>query len=334
MQYHILYIDDEPDNLMAFTAVFRRHYTVYSAQSAAEAVALLENNKIDLVISDQRMPQMTGVEFFEKISTAYPDIIRMILTGYSDVQAIVDAINRGKVYYYITKPWEMNELKVILDNALESYSLKLKNKELETEKNQLLLQTARQERENIATRFEVLKNQINPHFLFNSMNVLSSLIGSDPQKAVEFTGRFSRVYRTLLELGDQMLITLREELEFVDSYLYLQKIRFDESLKVEIHIPQSRMGDNLPPLTLQLLLENAMKHNIISAQHPLLIRLTVEDDTLVVRNNYQPRNTPVESTRTGQRNITTRFELLGLPRPFFGLEGPEYTARIPLIKEV
>jgi LytS/YehU family sensor histidine kinase len=332
-QYHILYIDDEPDNLMAFSAVFRRHYTVFSAQSAEEATALLQRQQIDLIISDQRMPRMTGVEFFEKISTDFPDVIRMILTGYSDVQAIVDAINKGKVYYYITKPWEMQELKVILDNALEAYALKIQNKQLETEKNKLLLQTAWQEKERIATQFEMLKNQINPHFLFNSINVLSSLIRTDPPKALEFTQQFSKVYRTLLELGAQTIIPLRTELDFVQSFVYLQQMRFDESLRIEFDIPTESLEDCLPPFALQLLVENAIKHNVISTENPLAIEVRAEADMLWVRNNYQPRSTPAESTGIGLKNLQARYEMITPQKPVFEKTKTHYIAQIPLIQQ-
>ena len=125
--YTILYLDDEEDNLTSFRAVFRRFYHVYTANNADEAMEILEKSNINLVISDQRMPGITGVQFLEKVYQSYPDTIRMILTGYSDMQAIIDAINKGRIYYYITKPWKFDTLKIILDNALESYALKLKN---------------------------------------------------------------------------------------------------------------------------------------------------------------------------------------------------------------
>ncbi|MEO1627683.1 MAG: response regulator, partial [Bacteroidota bacterium] len=158
--YNILYVDDEADNLLAFRAIFRRQYKVFTALGGQAALELLQTQAIDLIVSDQRMPKMSGVELLEKVRHQQPDMIRMVLTGYSDVQAIIDAINKGQVDRYITKPWNVEELRMIISNALEAYSLRKQNK-------QLLLQTARQEKENILAQYEILKSQINPHFLFN-----------------------------------------------------------------------------------------------------------------------------------------------------------------------
>jgi CheY-like chemotaxis protein len=129
-KYRILYVDDEVDNLIIFKAAFRRYYEVFTASSAREGMELLKNNEIHILITDQRMPEITGVEFLETIIADYPEIIRMILTGFSDVEAIIQAINKGRVYQYITKPWDVDELKITIDNAIESFRLKSENKQL------------------------------------------------------------------------------------------------------------------------------------------------------------------------------------------------------------
>jgi len=198
--------DDEIDNLTAFTAVMRRHYTISTASSGEEALGMLKTKEFSLIISDQRMPKMTGVELFEQVKKLYPDIIRIILTGYSEMKAIIDSINKGQVYYYITKPWNVDELKVIIDNALETHALKKDNKELKDEKTELLVKTAKMEKEQVMAHFEILKSQINPHFLFNSMNILSSLITKSPKLAVKFTSQFSKVFRKLLENNEEITI--------------------------------------------------------------------------------------------------------------------------------
>lgn len=126
----ILYIDDEEKNLSSFKAVFRKEYKVYVASSAQEGIEIMESYPINLVITDQRMPNMTGVEFLERIVDRYPDVTRIILTGYSDVEAIIQAINKGQVYRYITKPWRREELKETIDNALEYHFLKQENNTL------------------------------------------------------------------------------------------------------------------------------------------------------------------------------------------------------------
>ncbi len=129
-QYGILYIDDEKHNLVAFKATFRRAYKIYIAQNAEEGFEILKRENIALIITDQRMPEMTGIQFLEKIIPMYPDVIRMILTGFSDMQAIVDAINTGRVFRYIKKPWDENELKMTIDNALHLYTLQQMNTDI------------------------------------------------------------------------------------------------------------------------------------------------------------------------------------------------------------
>jgi LytS/YehU family sensor histidine kinase len=329
--FSILYLDDEPDNLIAFKAVFRRFFEVSTAENAREALAILDSQKIDLIISDQRMPGMTGVEFFEKIQDAHPNIIRMILTGYSDMQAIIDAINKGKIYYYITKPWKFEELKVILDNALETYALRAKNEQLEVEKKELLFKTLQQEKAHIASQYEILKNQINPHFLFNCLNTLASLIVSDQQGAVRFTTRFAKMYRNLLEYGDQQLISLEKELELIETYLFLQKIRFGRHLNVQKDIPDTRYA--LPPFSLQLLIENAIKHNVISEEKPLEIIIKSGVDTLEISNKINLRPTTESSTGIGLTNLNQRYQLLLSKGIICTAEGGVFKVVIPLIPD-
>jgi response regulator RpfG family c-di-GMP phosphodiesterase len=127
---HILYVDDEVHNLNAFKASFRRSYTVYTAVSAEEAEAVLAKHDVQIIISDQRMPKMTGIEFFESILDRYPEPIRMLLTGYADINAVIDAINKGQVYKYFSKPWNDDELRQNIEKAYEVYALRKENKEL------------------------------------------------------------------------------------------------------------------------------------------------------------------------------------------------------------
>ena len=129
-EIHILYVDDEENNLTSFRAAFRREYTVYTALSAAEGKKILEENPINIIVTDQRMPEMTGIQFLESILGEYPDPIRILLTGYADMEAVIDAINKGQVYKYITKPWDENDFKITIDKAYEVYRLREENKEL------------------------------------------------------------------------------------------------------------------------------------------------------------------------------------------------------------
>ncbi len=314
----ILYVDDEPDNLTAFNAVFRRSYHILVANSGAEAIQLLEQNEVQVIISDQRMPKMTGVEFFEKIKDQHPEAMRIVLTGYSDMQAIIDAINKGRIYHYVSKPWQATELSMIIDRALEAYHLRTRNMELE--------------RQNVQAQFEVLKNQINPHFLFNTMNTLAALIPEKPDLAVKYAKDFSRLFRALLQLKDQLVITLEEELEFVEQYFALQKLRFDSSLHLSVDIPDTKRIDTLPPFALQVLVENAIKHNIVAEDLPLKIEIGAEGGHLVVQNNYQPRGSVEDSTGTGISNLKARYAMLGLKNGTeAGKVSGKYVVKIPLI---
>lgn len=127
----VLYIDDELDNLMAFKASYRRVFDVYTAPTAKQGYEILKNNRIEVIITDQRMPEMTGVEFFESILNVFPNPIRILLTGYTDIKAVKDAINKGQVFRYINKPWDEYELKVTIENAYQIYQLKEQNSKLQ-----------------------------------------------------------------------------------------------------------------------------------------------------------------------------------------------------------
>lgn len=130
MQIGVLYVDDEINNLNSFKAAFRRDFNIYTAQSAKEGRKILESEEIGVIITDQRMPVETGIEFLESILPIYPDTIRILLTGFSDINAVMGAINRGQVYKYLVKPWQDDELKMYIQNALELYNLRKENKDL------------------------------------------------------------------------------------------------------------------------------------------------------------------------------------------------------------
>ncbi len=130
---NILYVDDEQNNLVSFKATFRIKYNVHTAISGEDAIKILRANPIDIIITDQRMPNMTGVEFLESILEEYPDPMRILLTGYADLNAVIDAVNKGKIFHYLTKPWNEEELDMTIKRAFEVYTLRKDEKEL-TEK--------------------------------------------------------------------------------------------------------------------------------------------------------------------------------------------------------
>lgn len=330
-KHGILYVDDEYQNLRSFKAWFRRFYVIHTAQSGEEALEIMRKEQIDLIITDQRMPEMTGVELLEKVLAEFPTSIRMILTGYSDLSAIIQAINKGKIYYYITKPWDHDALKIVIDKALEAFRLQKENQSLTTENQHLQLKSEQQAKENILSRFETLKNQVNPHFLFNSLNVLSSLVHEDPNLAEDFIGKLTKVYRYVLDLKDQVLVSLEEELAFIKSYFFLHQIRFGNKLRLYVQIPPEDTHQLLPPLTLQLLVENAIKHNIITHEHPLTIEMYTEDQHFVVKNNFQPRKESVASTGIGLQNLKSRYQFLSDIQPSFVKDADSYIAKVPLL---
>lgn len=170
------------------------------------------------------------------------------------------------------------------------------------EKEQLTKQNAQNE-------LNALKNQVNPHFLFNSLNTLSLLVREDQKAAGKFINKLSFLYRYILQSKDQDMLTVKEELKFLESYIYLIKERYRDNFKVNIHINQTLLQRKIPALTLQLLMENVVKHNEISNDRPLYVDVFDENYHLVVKNKLQRRTGPVESTHTGLSNLNGRFKL-------------------------
>lgn len=194
------------------------------------------------------------------------------------------------------------------------------------------LDAERLKKEQMEAKYETLKNQVNPHFLFNSLNALTNLVYEDQDQAAKFIRELSKVYRYVLDTRSQEVVSLKTELEFVNSYLFLQKIRFDEKLQFNISIEgfEQKM---LPPMAIQMLLENAIKHNVIAEEEPLVIYIEIENrDKLVVRNNLQKKNIPMEeSSGMGLSNIKSRYEFLS-PTPVEVIDGPnEFIVKIPLL---
>lgn len=184
----------------------------------------------------------------------------------------------------------------------------------------------------IEAQFEALRNQINPHFLFNSLNVLSTLIYKNPDTANEFIEQLSKVYRYLIFNQDKKVIKLQSELEFINSYIYLLNIRFKDNLLITNHLNGSLTEYMIAPATLQLLIENAIKHNIVSQKHPLKIDIYTENDYLVVSNNLQKKNETIESTRIGLTNIKKRYQFLSNKEIQIITEDQMFSVKVPLIK--
>jgi len=196
-----------------------------------------------------------------------------------------------------------------------------------------LVQAEQLKRENIQSQFEALKNQVDPHFLFNSLNTVYSLIDPHPEKAKEFITKFSKIYRYVLDVKDKIVVKLSEEIDFINSFIFLQKIRHEGNLEISIEIDAKKLNNYIPPLSLQMLVENAIKHNIISDKMPLKISITDKNNYLVIKNNIQLKDNMIESTKIGLNNLTERYKHISDSIPEFYIKNNEYIAEIPLLEE-
>ena len=187
------------------------------------------------------------------------------------------------------------------------------------------------EKEKALYQFEVLKNQINPHFLFNSLNVLASLAYQDTEKTNRFAKKLSTVYRYLLTTHGRATVTVQEELSFVESYLYLEHIRFGDALHVEIEDDLRNHHCLVIPASIQMLVENALKHNISTKKSPLIVHISIGNEGITVRNNLQLRNY-VASNRAGLKNLQRQYALYGTLVEILKDE-KEFVVKLPFVGE-
>ncbi|WP_291919753.1 histidine kinase [Chitinophaga sp.] len=185
----------------------------------------------------------------------------------------------------------------------------------------------------LQSELDNLKSQVNPHFLFNSLNSLSALITEDAEKAEQFLREMSRVYRYLLQNNERELTPVEVELTFVRSYYHLLKTRYESAIQLDIHISDEYLDYLIPPLTLQMLIENAVKHNTLMETHPLIIELySDQDGQLVVSNNLQPKAGVIESNKIGLKNIQKKYQLLVQQELIIDISDRLFTVKLPLIK--
>jgi hypothetical protein len=189
-------------------------------------------------------------------------------------------------------------------------------------------------RELVILQFETLKNQVNPHFLFNSLNTLVSMIRQDKDIATEYVENLAEYFRNILTFKNIDLIPLTEELALMKTYYYLQQKRYGKNLELDVELDKNATDSLIPPLTLQILLENALKHNEISSRKPLKIRIINSDDTIVVENNLQLKMNAEASTRTGLDNIKNRYRLASGKEVRKESNGSYFRIFLPLIKQV
>lgn len=197
---------------------------------------------------------------------------------------------------------------------------------------QLAIETERLKSEYLASQYQSLKDQMNPHFLFNSLNALTYLVYENQEQAARFIKKLSDVYRYVLDTHDREVVPMDEELAFVRSYVFLQKIRFEDALQVDITVPDES-NFLVPPLALQMLMENAIKHNELSEERPLQIAIYLEGNAyLVVKNNRQLKETRETSSGIGLANIRARYAYLSDTEVVEVDDQPEFKVKLPLLR--
>jgi len=185
-------------------------------------------------------------------------------------------------------------------------------------------------REKLLIEYEALKNQVNPHFLFNSLTALSSLVYKDQEKAVTFIREFSNVFRYILESREKEVVDLAMEKKFIESVSYMYRIRYEDSLRINISITEAT-DKYIIPMALQMLLENAIKHNSISAGSPLIVDIREEKDYVAVKNNLQPKKTEILSSKIGLENIKSRYKYLSDKEVLVEVSDESYVVKIPVL---
>jgi two-component system LytT family sensor kinase len=199
---------------------------------------------------------------------------------------------------------------------------------------QSLIEVEKYKTESALAQLQNLKNQIDPHFLFNNMNILSSLVYTDANKAAQFINQLSIVYRYLLDNNQSELVTLKNELDFIKSYIYLLEIRFQKNIHFNLQIPESTLGLSIPPMALQMLIENAIKHNEISEDFPLTISIIGAMNELTVSNNFQPRRNHESNSKTGLQNIKNRYKFYTNTEVEIAETINTFAVKIPLLKSI
>lgn len=327
-KYKILYVDDELHNLVTFKETFRKEYEIFTALSGDEGLNILRKEKdIALIITDQRMPNMTGIQFLEKTIPEFPDTIRMILTGFTDIEALIDAINTGQVYRYITKPWDENELRITLKRALEAYELSQQNKKLiedliriNKELDQKVEERTRELKRANERKDELLG--MVAHDLRNSLTVImnfadllrKSLTGRANQREMKYLQIIYDSCHQALELIKDLL-----DIQAIESgklKLTWIKIRLDSLLKENLEKNQylasnkgiqlvSEIPENLPPVygdprriheVLDNLISNAIKFSY--PESSIKIKATHRDDQIEVSVQDQGQGIRAEELGT------------------------------------
>ena len=248
-------------------------------------------------------------------------LIAILLTGYLWQQQITSDYFLETGSFMVKVAFSFVFLGSLISNAI----LFFKNwKEAAVQQEKL-------KREQLALQYETLKSQVNPHFLFNNLNALTSLINSNPDKAIDFVKKLSEVYRYVLDQKDHELVALETELKFLESFIYLQKIRFETNLDVKIDVIPKNF--KVIPLSVQMLVENAIKHNEISDRNPLSIRIYSTDDGYLYVENALQKKAGSEGNGTGIENIKERYEFFTNKKVIISEDGGKFLVGLPLLND-
>lgn len=246
-------------------------------------------------------------------------LLRLFVVVFIQHNTFEDFLNTKPAYYIYSFIILMNILIVI--HAIHFFKAMTEKK---VKKHKVISKTQ-------SAKFESLKNQLDPHFLFNSLNVLTSLIEENPKKAEKFTTKLSKIYRYVLTQKNEDLVLATQELTFANTYTDLLKMRFEDALIFDI--PEKLSNENLKiiPLSLQLLLENAVKHNVITSDKKLRIKIYEEENYLVIENNIHKKSTLEKSTKVGLQNIVDRYSLLTKSQVIIKNDNKTFSVRLPLL---
>ncbi|MGL5271928.1 MAG: sensor histidine kinase [Phocaeicola sp.] len=234
----------------------------------------------------------------------------------------IPAIN-STLHYYLHPFWDFIISFVVTGSCYVIH--------LAANRQSILIENQRLRTESLRNQYETLKGQLNPHMFFNSLNTLNTLIRESPQKAQDYTCQLSKVLRYTLQTTESRGVTLREELEFVKAYTYLLETRYEDNFSVQFTIDNSLMEYALPPMAVQLLIENAVKHNEISNKRPLVISIKSEEETLVVSNPIQPKIGNTQGDGIGLHNLNKRYNLIFGKQIEIKLDEENYQVTLPLI---
>ncbi|HUS00556.1 MAG TPA: histidine kinase, partial [Chitinophagaceae bacterium] len=248
----------------------------------------------------------------------------------SSINQLFDNSTEASYEFVIEKPfwtaWWFIVSAILITGGLVYWYIKTREKSVK--------KVERLQKEKIQSQFETLRNQVNPHFLFNSFNTLITIIEDDPKMAVEYVEQLSDFFRNIVNYRDKDVIALKEEIELLKTYFFLQQKRFGKNLSLNIDLSDQQTTQIfIPPLTLQLLAENAIKHNSVSKETPLEIELFIEADRLIVRNNINIKFTKSDGAGMGLQNIINRYTLLSSQEVTITKNDEFFIVSLPVLKQ-